>query len=145
MRSTKPMKMATRITVTMTTMVEPRSSGTVGQLTFFISTTTSMYLIYEFMHFCCHVDESWFVQNVPFVNTIRRHHTAHHDQNIMMDLNMNLTFPIMDWAFGTTDLDRGLLGHLFNGYSTKHVRKNMRRTSVTPRVSSPAKAGYQTN
>ena len=76
-----------------------------------ISTTTSMYLIYEFMHFCCHVDENWFVRNAPFVNTIRRHHTAHHNQSIMMERNMNLTFPVMDWLFGTSDLDRGLIGH----------------------------------
>ena len=27
-----------------------------------ISTTTGMYLTYEFMHYCCHVDENWFVQ-----------------------------------------------------------------------------------
>ena len=75
-----------------------------------ISTTTSMYLIYEFMHFCCHVDENWFVRNAPFVNTIRRHHAAHHNQSIMMERNMNLTFPVMDWLFGTSDLDRGLIG-----------------------------------
>ncbi len=109
----------------------------------FIGTTTSMYLIYEFMHFCCHVDESWFVRNVPFVNTIRRHHTAHHDQNIMMELNMNLTFPVMDWAFGTTDLDRGLLGHLFNGYDTRYVKKKMRKTSATPKVMRTAAAHLQ--
>ena len=41
--------------------------------------TTGMYLIYEFMQFCCHVDESWFVRHCPFVNTLRRHHTAHHN------------------------------------------------------------------
>ena len=98
-----------------------------------ISTTTSMYLIYEFMHFCCHVDESWFVRNMPFVNTIRRHHTAHHDQSIMMERNMNLTFPIMDWLFGTSDLDRGLIGHLFNGYDTRFVKTNMRKTARTPK------------
>ncbi|MCY3567738.1 MAG: sterol desaturase family protein [Chloroflexi bacterium] len=97
-----------------------------------ITTTTSMYLIYEFMHFCCHVDESWFVRNVPFVNTIRRHHTAHHNQSLMMERNMNLTFPIMDWLFGTSDLERGLLGHLFNGYDTRHVKKDMRQTARTP-------------
>jgi len=96
-------------------------------------TTTGMYLTYEFMHFCCHVEENWFVRNMPFVNTIRRHHTAHHDQAIMMERNMNLTFPISDWLFGTSDLDRGLLGHLFNGYSTRYLRKDMRRTSRTPR------------
>jgi sterol desaturase/sphingolipid hydroxylase (fatty acid hydroxylase superfamily) len=71
-------------------------------------TTTGMYLIYEFMHFCCHVDENWFVRNCPFVNTLRRHHTAHHNARLMMETNMNLTFPIADWFFGTSDLNRGL-------------------------------------
>lgn len=45
---------------------------------------------------------------------------------------MNLTFPIMDWLFGTSDLDRGLIGHLFNGYDTRYIRKDMRKTSRTP-------------
>jgi hypothetical protein len=47
---------------------------------------------------------------------------------------MNLTFPIMDWLFGTSDLDRGLLGHLFNGYESRFVKRDMRRTARTPRV-----------
>jgi len=51
---------------------------------------------------------------------------------------MNLTFPIADWFFGTSDLNRGLLGHIFNGYSTKHIRKDMRKTSKTPKVATPA-------
>jgi hypothetical protein len=97
-----------------------------------ISTTIGMYLLYEFMHFCCHVDENWFVANCPFVNTLRRHHTAHHNTRLMMERNMNLTFPIADWLFGTSDLDRGLLGHLFNGYSTKHIRKDLRGKPKTP-------------
>lgn len=95
-------------------------------------TTTSMYLIYEFMHFCCHVDENWFVRNCPFVNTLRRHHTAHHNSRLMMEVNMNLTFPIADWMFGTSDLDRGLLGHLFNGYSTKHLKTDLRSRPKSP-------------
>ena len=105
-------------------------SANVGWLT--MCTTTGMYMIYEFMHFCCHVDENAFVRHCPLVNSNRRHHTAHHEQSIMMERNMNLTFPVSDWLFGTSDLDRGLLGHLFNGYSAKHVRKDMRRTQRTP-------------
>ena len=97
-----------------------------------ISTTIGMYLIYEFMHFCCHVDENWFVANCPFVNTLRRHHTAHHNTRLMMERNMNLTFPIADWLFGTSDLKRGLLGHLFNGYNTDHVRDDLRGAPKTP-------------
>jgi hypothetical protein len=100
-------------------------------------TTTGMYLTYEFMHFCCHVDENRFVRHMPFVNTIRRHHKAHHDQSIMMERNMNLTFPVADWFFGTSDLKRGLLGHVFNGYSTKHLRTDLRRTGKRPMVAQP--------
>lgn len=103
-------------------------------------TTTSVYLIYEFMHFCCHIDENWFVRNAPFVNTIRRHHAAHHNQSIMMEKNMNLTFPIADWLFGTSDLDRGLLGHLFNGYDTRFVKKGLRKSARTPKVGAAAHA-----
>ena len=43
----------------------------------------------------------------------------------MMEVNMNLTFPISDWLFGTSDLNRGLLGRLFNGYSTKHLKTDL--------------------
>ena len=84
------------------------------------------YLVYEVFHYCCHVHDNWFVRNVPFVNTIRRHHTAHHNQGIMMKYNMNLTFPIADWFMGTSDLDRGLIGHLFNGYSERHVKPQLK-------------------
>src|SRR5262249_37805337 len=52
-------------------------SSNVGWL--FMCVTTGMYLVYEFMHFCCHVEENWFVRNCPFVNSLRRHHTAHHN------------------------------------------------------------------
>ena len=105
-----------------------------------ITTTTSVYLTYEFMHFCCHIDENAFVRATPFVNTLRRHHAAHHNQSIMMERNMNLTFPIMDWLFGTSDLNRGLLGHLLNGYDTRYVKTDMRRTARTPAARTPAPA-----
>ena len=88
--------------------------------------TPAYYLNYEIFHLCCHVHDNGFVRNCPLINTIRRHHAAHHSQNIMMVHNMNLTYPIADWAMGTSDLDRGLLGHLFNGYSTRHVKEQFR-------------------
>jgi hypothetical protein len=89
-------------------------------------TIVGQYLIYETFHYCCHVHDNWFVRYMPFVNTIRRHHTMHHNKGIMMEHNMNLTFPIADWMLRTSDLDRGLVGHLFNGYSMKHVKPELR-------------------
>ena len=44
----------------------------------------------------------------------------------MMEVNMNLTFPIADWLFGTSDLDRGLIGTLLNGYDTRFLKKTLR-------------------
>jgi len=89
-------------------------------------TMVAQYLIYETFHYCCHVRENWFVRNMPFINTIRRHHTAHHNMGIMMKYNMNLTFPIADWVIGSSDLRRGLVGTLFNGYSDKYVKEELR-------------------
>jgi sterol desaturase/sphingolipid hydroxylase (fatty acid hydroxylase superfamily) len=114
-------------------------SPNVGWL--FMSVTTGMYLIYEFMHFCCHVDENWFVRNCPFVNTLRRHHTAHHNARLMMETNMNLTFPIADWLFGTSDLDRGLIGTLLNGYDTRYLRTNLRGKPRRPDEAATAPVG----
>jgi hypothetical protein len=89
-------------------------------------TMVGHYLLYELFHFCCHVPENGFVRNMPFINTIRRHHKAHHNMGIMMHVNMNLTFPIADWALGTSDLERGLLGHLFNGYDERYVKEELK-------------------
>jgi hypothetical protein len=89
-------------------------------------TMVAQYLVYETFHYCCHVHDNWFVRNMPFINTIRRHHTAHHNMGIMMNYNMNLTFPIADWFMGSSDLRRGLFGHLFNGYSDKYVKEELR-------------------
>jgi hypothetical protein len=89
-------------------------------------TVVAQYLNYESFHLCCHVRENWFVRNMPFINTIRRHHRAHHNMGIMMKYNMNLSYPIADWFFGTSDLDRSLLGTLFNGYNQEHVKEELR-------------------
>ena len=88
-------------------------------------------IYYEFFHWGCHVKDDWLIRHVPFMNTIRRHHIAHHNQAIMMEKNFNLTYPIADWLFATTDLDRGLLGHVFNGYDASHVRGDLKKTRAS--------------
>ena len=49
----------------------------------------------------------------------------------MMGMNMNLTYPIADWLFGTSDLDRGLIGHIFNGYDARFVKRNLKKPRAT--------------
>jgi hypothetical protein len=90
------------------------------------ATLIGHYVVYETLHFFCHVPENGFVRHMPLVNTIRRHHAAHHNMGIMMHCNMNLTFPIADWAMKTSDLKRGLLGHLFNGYDEARIKDELR-------------------
>lgn len=94
------------------------------------------YMVYETFHFCCHVPENGLLRHVPFINTIRRHHKAHHNLGIMMRCNMNLTFPLADWFLGTSDLRRGLIGHLFNGYNESHVKTELLPIVVRFRTSS---------
>ena len=84
-------------------------------------TVIAHYVLYETFHYCCHIQENAFVRHMPFINTIRRHHAAHHNLGIMMHKNMNLTFPIADWFMGTSDVKRSLLGTLFNGFDESHI------------------------
>ncbi len=81
------------------------------------------------------MQENGFVRNAPLINTIRRHHAAHHNMGIMMHVNMNLTFPIADWFLNTSDLKRGLAGHLFNGYSNAHVKAELKPVIARYRTS----------
>jgi hypothetical protein len=94
---------------------------------FLLITNVALYLNYELFHFCCHVKDDRIVRLIPLVNSIRRHHIAHHDQAIMMERNFNLTYPVADWFFGTSDLQCGLLKHIFNGYDTSTLRTDIRR------------------
>jgi hypothetical protein len=90
-------------------------------------TNVALYLNYELFHYCCHVKDDRLVRFIPLVNSIRRHHIAHHDPAIMMERNFNLTYPVADWFFGTSDLRCGLLKHIFNGYDTGSVRTDLPR------------------
>jgi hypothetical protein len=108
------------ISLAMASLINPNA----GYVTFV--TMIGHYMVYETFHFCCHVPDNAFVRNMPFVNTIRRHHIAHHNMGIMMHINMNLTFPVADWALGTSDLRRGLFGHLFNGMDERYVKEELK-------------------
>jgi hypothetical protein len=56
----------------------------------------------------------------------------------MMEVNMNLSFPIADWLFGTSDLDRGVVGHLLNGYDNRYLKQNLRGEPKRP---GPSRSG----
>jgi hypothetical protein len=96
-----------------------------------IITNVALYLNYELFHYCCHVKDDRIVRHIPLINSIRRHHIAHHNTAIMMERNFNLTYPIADWFFGTSDLTCGLFSHVFNGYDQSHVAHGLKRVRNT--------------
>ena len=53
----------------------------------------------------------------------------HHNPDFMHTRNFNLTFPICDALFGTSDLNKGVIGTLFNGMSDE-ARKPEDRARV---------------
>jgi hypothetical protein len=92
-----------------------------------IVTMAGYYLMYEGLHTLSHLDDARhpYLKHIPLVNTVRRMHVVHHTLGFMQTRNFNLTFPICDALFGTSDLDRGLLGTVFNGTSEAHIRRDL--------------------
>lgn len=93
-----------------------------------VITMTAYYLLYEGLHTLSHFDDEKhpYLKYIPLVNTVRRMHYVHHALGYMQTRNFNLTFPICDFIFGTSDLDRGFLGTMFNGASHDHMRKDLK-------------------
>lgn len=86
----------------------------------------SHYMLYEILHTAAHLKERPIYRWLPLINTMRRNHWLHHHQKLMPEYNMNLTLPIADWALGSSDLQRGLIGTLLNGYRMDHLKPEVR-------------------
>ncbi len=66
-----------------------------------VITSTLYFLNYELLHLAYHLNPDGRIAQLPFMNTLRRHHTLHHDQRLMNKYNFNITYPICDLLFGT--------------------------------------------
>ncbi len=114
-----------------------------------VFTMAAYYLLYEGLHTLSHLDDRRhpYLKYIPLINTVRRMHYIHHVLGFMQTRNFNLTFPICDALFGTSDLDRGPIGTLFNGNSHRHMRKDLLLEEVDvsmPQFSDPTAAGQPT-
>lgn len=105
-------------------------------------TMSGYFLMYEGLHTSAHLrGPKWaWLKYVPLINTVRYMHVAHHDLGLMQKRNFNLTFPICDALFGTSTLDRGLIGTLFNGENTRYVSADVKRETPPPDVGESAEA-----
>jgi hypothetical protein len=90
-------------------------------------TMAGYFLMYEALHTLSHVVDSPFLDSFPLVNSVRRMHVIHHHPELMATHNFNLTFPICDALFGTSDLEKGLLGTLFHGSGHDKMGEKERR------------------
>lgn len=108
-----------------------------------VLTMAGYYLMYEAMHTLSHLDDERhpYLKHIPLINTIRRMHIIHHALGFMQTRNFNLTFPICDALYGTSDLDRGLIGTLFNGPSHDYMKKDLK--AVDPQIPVPIIDGAQ--
>jgi len=109
-----------------------------------VLTMAAYYIMYEGLHTLSHLEDDKypFLKHIPIINTVRRMHYMHHVLGFMQTRNFNLTFPICDALFGTSDLDRGLIGTLFNGPSQEYMRKDLKPIDPgipVPIIDDPAK------
>lgn len=88
-----------------------------------VVTSVFMYLLFEAFHLCAHLPDTHWATRIPLVDTMRRHHLAHHNPSLMMTHNMTFTLPWADWYFKTSDVERGFWGTTFNGASSQYVRR----------------------
>ncbi|AWB25739.1 MULTISPECIES: sterol desaturase family protein [Methylobacterium] len=111
-----------------------------------VLTMAAYYLLYEGLHTLSHLDDTRhpYLRHIPLVNTVRRMHYIHHVLGFMQTRNFNLTFPICDALFGTSDLDRSLVGTLFNGASHDHMRADIRSADPDLSATSIEKAERRT-
>lgn len=108
-------------------------------------TMAAYFIMYEGLHTSAHLKgPRWtWLRYVPLINTVRYMHVAHHDLELMQNYNFNLTLPICDALFGTSTLDRGVLGTLFNGENEKYLRAGIRRETPPPDVGERATANAE--
>ena len=71
----------------------------------FVLTAVLYFLNYELLHFAYHMDPASWAGRLPFMDRLRRHHTHHHNKQLMTHYNFNITYPICDTLFCTNYKD----------------------------------------
>jgi hypothetical protein len=67
----------------------------------FAFTSIGYFLNYELLHFSYHTPADSWIARLPGVARLRRHHTLHHDPELMSHYNFNISYPITDRLRGT--------------------------------------------
>lgn len=67
----------------------------------FIASVMGYYLLMQLIHVATHTDESHWVNSIPGIRYLWRHHFVHHHHSEMVRANYNFIVPVSDWIFGT--------------------------------------------
>jgi hypothetical protein len=67
----------------------------------FALTAVGYFLNYELLHFAYHTAADSWIARLPGIARLRRHHTLHHDPQLMSHYNFNISYPIADRLLGT--------------------------------------------
>jgi len=87
--------------ILLTTLLGMLATANVGWL--FVATAVGYFLTYEWLHWAYHQPPTTRIGRLRVVRRLRRHHLVHHDPHRMTKVNFNITFPIGDRLFGTSD------------------------------------------
>ena len=67
----------------------------------FVLTAVLYFLNYEMLHFAYHTAPGSWLGRLSLIRSLRQHHVAHHNKQLMTKYNFNITYPICDYLFGT--------------------------------------------
>ena len=71
-----------------------------NQTFLFLLGATTYFLLYESIHYICHMRETSPIFRIGLFRFLREHHRTHHRLGLMHGYNFNIVFPVADKVFG---------------------------------------------
>lgn len=68
---------------------------------YFVANASAYFILYEVVHFSCHLKESNPVLLFPGLKSMREHHRLHHNPKLMGQYNFCIVYPLWDYLMGT--------------------------------------------
>ena len=67
----------------------------------FLFSSALYFMLYEIVHYCCHLPEGHWALKFPLFGLMWRHHKIHHHLKLMHSYNFGIVFPFADYLLGT--------------------------------------------
>ncbi|MCO4794358.1 MAG: sterol desaturase family protein [Bacteriovoracaceae bacterium] len=103
----------------------------------FAGATAGYFLLYEFVHWSCHLREDHPLLKVGWLNYMWKFHRVHHNQRLMNSYNFSIVYPLFDILMGT--LHKGDLP----GETIEDHYKNVKENIITNPAGAPVESTHQ--